>query len=782
MRILSILIVPLLLVGIGSPLDAWQTERSKPQSLQSGPPLPGTVRLESSGDLASDMVDGIDRFLLRQIDASIEGRKKSWPQPDRASSDQDLRKSYQEATASLRQDLRRRIGAIDPRVPASAFIVQGTLEGGRAIAESAMVDLFEVRWPVFPGVDAEGIYWKPKAKPRFAAILLPDPSEPLESFLDRDKPSFATAIYLAQQGGIVLVPQVIDRHREARNGRAQLTDQEYLYRSAFELGRHILGYQVQEAMAAIDLLKKEAPSLPVIALGWGEGGWMSLHLAAIEPRIEGACVSGHFGPREKGWQEPIHRNIHGLLTHFGDAQLGCLIAPRHLTVETSKGPEVHIAGDGGAPGDLHTPSLTEVVREVEIARSILSSWKLHESIELVSEDSPELPQALGRKAIDTTLRRIGLEVIKVPSVSSPSWQLTQKGTGIDSKEVRRERTVAKWNRWNQWLLEHVANERAEYWKKLDTRTLDAFQATVEEYRDYFRQEIIGDWELPRQKGVPRTRKIYEAPQWQGFEVVLDVFPDVFAYGVLLVPKTIDLSDATKGTNPCVVFQHGLEGRPRDVIEGDHAAYHDVAAKLAERGYIVFAPQNCYLFQDRFRTLQRKSNLLGKTLFSTMVAQHQQIVDWLGAFPAIDPNRIGFYGLSYGGKSAMRIPPLVKGYCLSICSADFNDWVWKNASTNSRYSYVWTGEYEIFEFDLGPKFNYAEMATLMAPRPFMVERGHFDGVAPDDRVASEYAKVRHLYAAKLGLAERTEMEWFVGPHTIHGVGTFQFLDRHLRPPR
>ena len=50
---------------------------------------------------------------------------------------------------------------------------------------------------------------------------------------------------------------------------------------------------------------------------------------------------------------------------------------------------------------------------------------------------------------------------------------------------------------------------------------------------------------------------------------------------------------------------------------------------------------------------------------------------------------------------------------------------------ARYSYVWTGEYEIFEFDLGSTFNYAEMAALIAPRPFMVERGHFDGVAPDE---------------------------------------------------
>ncbi len=131
---------------------------------------------------------------------------------------------------------------------------------------------------------------------------------------------------------------------------------------------------------------------------------------------------------------------------------------------------------------------------------------------------------------------------------------------------------------------------------------------------------------------------------------------------------------------------------------------------------------------------------------------------------------------------MRIPPLVSNYCLSICSADFNEWVWKNASTRSPYSYVWTKEYEIFEWDLGSTFNYSEMAALIAPRPFMVERGHFDGVAPDEKVAHEFAKVRFLYEARLGLKDMAEIEWFVGPHTIHGVGTFDFLHRHLNWPK
>lgn len=80
--------------------------------------------------------------------------------------------------------------------------------------------------------------------------------------------------------------------------------------------------------------------------------------------------------------------------------------------------------------------------------------------------------------------------------------------------------------------------------------------------------------------------------------------------------------------------------------------------------------------------------------------------------------------------------------------------------------------------MGETFNYAEMAILIAPRPFMVERGHFDGVAPDETVAYEYAKVRFFYDAMLKMGERTEIEWFTGPHEIHGIGTFQFLHKHL----
>ena len=332
------------------------------------------------------------------------------------------------------------------------------------------------------------------------------------------------------------------------------------------------------------------------------------------------------------------------------------------------------------------------------------------------------------------------------------------------------------DRHTQWLLRESPFIRQTFYQP-DTSSLEKFEASNQKYREKFYNDVIGKFDNDRLPLNVRSRKIYDTKKWVGHEIVLDVFPNVIAYGILLLPRDLKANER----RPVVVCQHGLEGRPQDIITGDHNAYHDFASKLAERGFITFSPQNLYIFKDRFRTLQRKANPLKKTLFSIIIPQHQQIVDWLKTLDFVDDKRIAFYGLSYGGKTSMRVPPIVTDYCLSICSADFNEWVDKNASTRNPYSYVNSGEYEIFEWDLGSTFNYAEMAGLIAPRPFMVERGHYDGVSSDETVGWEFAKVRFLYQGKLKLKNRCEIEWFDGPHTINGKGSFDFLHRHLDWP-
>lgn len=740
--------VPLILLGIaGSPcIDAQEVADSRIQVEV----LPGTQPLLWQGDIASRLVDSASAFLLDEIAAAREQRGTFW-QRDTSSPE-----AYVRSVAPNRERLANIAGVRDARIA-------GPLERLGEVADADRFTVTAVRWPVFTQVHGEGLLLEPKGETLADAVVIPDAGETPEQdcgLAEGLPPQCHWARHLAASGVRVLVPVVINRevtHRQLRN-------REFLYRSAFELGRHLIGHEVQKVLAGIDWLEASRPEGSdrlVGVSGYGEGGLLALYAGALDQRIDVTAVSGYFGPREGVWQELADRNVFGLLEQFGDAEIASLIAPRALVVEAVPGKEVTVPpGTGGKPGTLSGPAPEATLAELARARTLVTGL---ERAEMIAGGLPDFAQ------------RLGTPVRGKADAAVPAFAMR---TAVDAG-ARHARQMEELDRHNQWLLRESAYVRQQtFWSKLDTSSVEAYERSTAPLREHFATEVIGRFDLPlADDPAPRTRKLMETEKVTYYETVLDVFEDsgFFAYGILLVPKGIPEGKEL----PCVVCQHGLEGRPQDVIgEPGFGYYQAFATSLAEQGFVTFAPQHLYIFEDRFRELQFKANAIGKTLFSLMVPQHQQLVRWLGSQTFIDADRIGFYGLSYGGKSAMRIPPLVPEYKLSICSADFNEWVWKNASTRSPYSYVWTGEYEIFEFDLGSMFNYAEMAALIAPRPFMVERGHFDGVAPDETVAYEFAKVRFLYNARLKLPGRAEIEWFDGPHRINGKGTFAFLREHL----
>ncbi len=734
--------------------------------------MAGTELLRLEGDIASHLVAGVDRFLLGELAKSVERRKRHW----------DCDFSSPSAYAASVEPNRRRLahitGVRDERVAFDSPQLVGTTERPALVGRGDGYDVYAVRWPAFGDVHGEGLLLVPTKGTHVADIVaIPDADqspEMLAGLIEGVGAGSQFARRLAESGCRVLVPALISRRMVKRtvpggSRNVTLTNREFLYRSAFEMGRHVIGYELQKVLAAVDWFAKQDTKIGVI--GWGEGGLTALYAGAIDTRIDAVCVSGYFDLRQDVWREPIDRNVFGLLEEFGDAEIASMVVPRALIIEAAGGPEVVVPpGTRAAPGRLATPELDSVRSEVQRLKELVSRSRFETDIRLLVSGNGAGPYGSG-EALSALLQSVGGGELapsgKAPRCLAKSFDL----------RARQERQIHELDRHNQWLLNESAHVRKQFFSKLDTNTLEKFKKTVEWYREYFYEDVIGRFDYDLAVPNVRSRLAYDEAKYAGYEVVMDVLPDVIAYGILLVPKDIKRGEE----RPVVVCQHGLEGRPQHVVTGDHRAYHDYAAKLAERGFVTFAPQNLYIFKDRFRTLQRKANPIKKTLFSIIVPQHQQIVNWLCSLPYVDPDRIAFYGLSYGGKTAMRVPPLVGNYCLSICSADFNEWIWKNASTRSPYSYVWTGEYEIFEFDLGNTFNYAEMAALIAPRPFMVERGHFDGVAPDESVGYEFAKVRHLYQARLGIGGKCEIEWFAGPHTINGQGTFEFLHRHLNWP-
>lgn len=748
--------------------------------VQQADTLHGTAPLTWEGDLSKKMLDGAHRYVERKIAESIQARQRHWAR------DVSSPNAYEKSVRPNRLRFSELIGAVDERVP---VVMQrfGDDDNPALIAETASYRVYQVSWAVLDGVFGEGLLLEPKSPPQGYVVALSDADQTPEhivGLVPGPAPEHQFARRLAENGFEVVVPVLISREtRWSGHPEIRMTDQthrEWIYRQAFHMGRHIIGYEVQKVLAATDWLRQHSNGVGKIGVaGYGEGGLIAFYAAAIGTDIDVALVSGYFDSRQDVWSEPIYRNVWGLLREFGDAELATLIAPRGLIVEYSNVPDV-----ADQKGDLKTPTFERVNTEFHRINTLINQD--FGSRQLISGDGdapigPGSPQAMAAFAqlMGGQMRSPLSRQVSIDQRRSfgPGERQTRQVQALErhvqslvraSEHVREEFFLYK-------LAPKLADETWSQRLRHKTFSTDDFEAATW-YRRHFQDEVLGRFDEPLLPANARTRRIYNSAKWEGYEVVLDVWPDVFAWGILLLPK--DLKSGER--RPVVICQHGRNGLPREVVEGKNEAYRNFAARLADQGFIVFAPHNLYRGEDRYRWLSRKTNGVKASLFSFIVSQHEQILRWLKTLPMVDGKRIAFYGLSYGGETAMRVPAILQDYSLSICSGDFNSWTRKVAATDQRFSFMYTIEWEMPYFNMGSTFDYAELAYLIFPRPFMVERGHHDLAARDQWVAYEYAKVRWLYA-QFGLADKTDIEYYNGGHTINGEGTFRFLRKHLNWP-
>jgi dienelactone hydrolase len=747
-------------------------------------PLPGTATLTKSGDFAAEMVNDINAYLERKSAESPNGRAQYWHR------DFSSPTAYSRSIEENRQHLARMIGAVDSPIDVKAIEFESSTAVPALVGRGKGYKIEAVRWPVWDGVYGEGLLLNPDRPPVARVVALPEADWTPEALagLSTDIPASAQfARRLAENGCQVLIPVIVNR-QDTWSGIPfihRMTNQphrEWIYRMSFEAGRHIIGYEVQKVHAAVGWFSAENVShrVPIGVAGYGEGGLVAFYAAALDTRIDAALVSGYFQSRESLWKEPIYRDVWGLLREFGDAEVASLIAPRGLVVEASGVPRVTgpppATNDraGACPnGALTTPPIANVQAEAAKARSYFQSLHADAKLAVIAQEGGEKTPG-SDAALSAWLTVAGVKEKLASSGGGPE----NLRNSFDAAP-RMHRQVDQLVSYTQEFIRQAPLRREQFWAKADASTPETWKSSTKFYRDYIWNDVIGRVADPYVPANVRTRLIYDQPKFRGYEVLMDVWQGIYAYGILLVPK--DIKPAER--RPVVICQHGLEGRPSETAEpnSDSHYYHRFAVKLAEEGFVTYSPQNPFIGHDSFRLIQRKGHPLQLSLFSFILGQHEQMLGWLAKQPFVDATRIGFYGLSYGGKTAVRVPPLLDGYALSICSADFNEWVWKTTSVESRYSYMLTQEYDMLEFDFANVVNYSDLANLMAPRPFMVERGHGDQVAPDEWVAHEYAKVRRFYDTKMHLPDHTTIEFFDGPHTIHGVGTFEFLRKQLHWP-
>ncbi len=358
----------------------------------------------------------------------------------------------------------------------------------------------------------------------------------------------------------------------------------------------------------------------------------------------------------------------------------------------------------------------------------------------------------------------------------PAKPVRLAATDHESRAIRQVREIEDFL---QRLARRSRRVRDELWASIRASGADQWRAAAAPLERRIREDVIGEVPPEPCPPDPRTRLAAETPLYRAWDVRLNARPEFPARGVLLLPARIEPGARL----PLIVVQHGLQGRPQDLFGQSpdsraFAIYRNYAETLVREGFAVYLPQNPHT--GDFRWLVRLAHPLGLTLFSFIREQYRVAVDWLATLPLIDPERIGFYGLSYGGKTALRVPPFDPRLRAVVCAGDFNEWIGKLTTTEEPWSYLFTGEYDVLEWNLAHVASHAELAMLIAPRPFLVERGHGDGVGIDEWVLAEFARVRRLYD-EMGIGERAAIAFFNGPHRIDGEEALRLFRRWLIRP-
>ncbi len=504
-------------------------------------PFPNTP-LNIKGDIPSLMVEHIDHFLTSETDRVRQKRKDLWQR------DFSTHEAFDKSIEPQRRLLANRLGVVDLRVTPKMEVQNNERLQHFKVETNACV-IQPVRWKVLDELSAEGLLLQPKGKVLARVVMIPDADilpEVFAGLQKTDTPGYGVARRLAEAGCEVLVPVLVNR-ADTFSGSPLLglfTNQphrEWIYRQGYEVGRHIIGYELQKIFAAIDWMesrnKIEGKNVRIGVAGYGEGGLLALNAAALDTRISSTLVSGYFNSREQVWQEPIYRNVFGLLKYFGDAELAVMAWPRVLVIEHSKvsevsGPPVPSKGrSGAAPGRLSTPDFSTAKAEWDKAKAMLPMAE-NANLKWYANNGLDIKQPFSSAALSAfaTGLHINLPGFSVPMrlVEAPDW--------IDVMQ-RQERPVRNMEQCVQKVLALCERTRNNnFWELLkgDTTMQKPLKAA---FREQFWNQI-GRLPTPNIPINPRARLMQKTGKWTSYEVMLDVWPGVFAYGILLVPNDL----------------------------------------------------------------------------------------------------------------------------------------------------------------------------------------------------------------------------------------------------
>src|SRR5262249_44219482 len=117
--------------------------------------LPNTKALTMKGDIAEQLVAGVDKFLLREIESGAKKRESFYKR------DYTNHARYNASLEPNRRRLAHILGMRDAKVAYKSPELVGTTDEPSLVGKGANYEVHVVRWPAFGDVHGEGLLLTP---------------------------------------------------------------------------------------------------------------------------------------------------------------------------------------------------------------------------------------------------------------------------------------------------------------------------------------------------------------------------------------------------------------------------------------------------------------------------------------------------------------------------------------------------------------------------------------------------------------------------------------------
>jgi dienelactone hydrolase len=343
---------------------------------------------------------------------------------------------------------------------------------------------------------------------------------------------------------------------------------------------------------------------------------------------------------------------------------------------------------------------------------------------------------------------------------------------LQTSEDSEARNLGYLDSLRDWLRSEIVDGYAErrvrdwHW---DHGDLASYGHSVADRREAWRRVL-------NPPDLARTGPVQTGPAAvpDGLWIRVPVHEHLAAEGLLVVPP---------GARRLVVFQHGLGSSPERVFglpDADNG-YRGVGRQLVDRGWAVLAPMNLTQVGPRNRA-QDLARLAGTTMEGIELTRCRVLLDAIAELsPRLDTDAAAMVGISWGGMAAQYWTPLEDRFVVAASIAFFNDRRTKMAVQDNRYiTFADRGEHHAFLPGQLGTFSDAELASLICPRPFLVQHGELDRIAWAPQVEAEFDRSRRHWDL-LGVGDRTELHLHPGGHEVEPERLLAWLTRH-HPPR